>query len=184
MLCQNCGENEGDVRYTQIINGEKKEMILCTKCAKEIGIEDIDFNLPINFSSFLGDLLDDYNESFMPSFLKQKTLKCNKCGLTYEDFVEKGKFGCENCYEAFNDKINHLVKNLHGFSNHIGRSPKFIKENKKNNKLNKEENKNNTNSNEENEIERLNMMLKEAIKEERYEDAANIRDEIKKLNEK
>ena len=38
-------------------------------------------------------------------------------------------FGCENCYETFNEKINHLVKNLHGSSMHIGRKPKYIKEN-------------------------------------------------------
>ena len=25
MLCQNCNENEATVRYTEIINGEKKE---------------------------------------------------------------------------------------------------------------------------------------------------------------
>ena len=39
MLCQNCGENEANVRYTQIINGEKKEMVLCDKCSKELGKE-------------------------------------------------------------------------------------------------------------------------------------------------
>ena len=34
MLCENCGENEANVRYTQIVNGVKKEMKLCDKCAK------------------------------------------------------------------------------------------------------------------------------------------------------
>ena len=29
MLCQNCGKNEANVRYTQIVNGVKKEMIFC-----------------------------------------------------------------------------------------------------------------------------------------------------------
>ena len=28
MLCQNCGENEANVRYTQIINGVKKQVKL------------------------------------------------------------------------------------------------------------------------------------------------------------
>ena len=57
MLCQNCGNHEGNIKYTQIINGVKKEMILCEECAKEFGIDEINFNMPINFSSFLGDLL-------------------------------------------------------------------------------------------------------------------------------
>ncbi len=177
MLCQNCGNNEGNVRYTQIINGVKKEMILCSECAKEMGIDDMDFSMPINFSSFLGDILDEYNDSFMPSFIKQNTLKCNKCGLTYDEFTQNGKFGCENCYETFNEKVNHLVKNLHGSISHIGRKPKYIKENKIDTDSKKEEE-----NKEESELQKLNRELKEAIKEERYEDAAKIRDEIKKLD--
>lgn len=175
MLCQNCGNHEGNVKYTQIINGVKKEMILCEECAKEMGIDDMDFNMPINFSSFLGDLLEEYNDSFLPSFIKQDTLKCNKCGLTYDEFVENGKFGCENCYETFNEKVNHLVKNLHGSMVHIGRKPKYIEENKIDVDSKKE-------SKEESKIDKLNKDLKKAIKEERYEDAAKIRDEIKKLD--
>lgn len=175
MLCQNCGNHEGNVKYTQIINGSKKEMILCEECAKEIGIDDMGFNMPINFSSFLGDLLGEYNDSFMPSFIKQNTLKCDKCGLTYDEFVENGKFGCENCYEIFNDKVNHLVKNLHGSSMHIGRKPKYIKENKIDLTSKKEKK-------EESKIDKLNKDLKKAISEERYEDAAKIRDEIKKID--
>lgn len=81
-----------------------------------------------------------------------------------------GKFGCENCYESFSEKINYLLKNLHGTSKHIGRKPKYIKENKIEVKENKKE---------ENELIELNKKLKKAIKDERYEDAAKIRDEIK-----
>ena len=173
MLCENCGENEANVRYTQIINGVKKEMNLCEKCAKEKGITNIDFNMPINFSSFLSDIFDDYNDtSFLPEFTKTKTLKCDKCGLSYDDFINKGKFGCEKCYDTFSDKIDYLIKNLHGTTRHIGRKSKFIESNEKNNKQEVKE---------ESKIEKLQKDLKQAIKDERYEDAAKIRDEIKEL---
>ena len=49
MLCQNCGENEANVRYTQIVNGVKKEMVLCEKCSKELGIGNLNLSMPINF---------------------------------------------------------------------------------------------------------------------------------------
>ena len=68
MLCQNCGKNEVNFKYTQVVNGVKKEMALCEKCAKELGLENMDFNIPINFSSFLGDFFGDYDENFLPSF--------------------------------------------------------------------------------------------------------------------
>ena len=38
MKCQNCGRKEANVKYTQIINGVKKEMILCSECAKELDL--------------------------------------------------------------------------------------------------------------------------------------------------
>lgn len=179
MLCENCGENEGNVKYTQIINGVKKEMILCEKCAKEMGISGIDFDMPINFSSFLGDFFDEYSDTdLLPSFIKQDVIKCDKCGLTYDDFIENGKFGCENCYSAFSDRIKQLVKNLHGSAKHIGRKPKYIEENtiKVDKKID-----NDSVKKEETKLEKLDKELKKAIKEERYEDAAQIRDEIKKI---
>lgn len=52
MKCQNCGKNEVTFRYTQVINGVKKEMNLCDNCAKELGLKDMNFSMPISFSSF------------------------------------------------------------------------------------------------------------------------------------
>lgn len=178
MLCQNCNENEGNVKYTQIVNGIKKEMILCDDCAKRIGFDEIGFNMPISFSNFLGDFFDDYSDTdFLPGFSKPQTQKCEKCGLTFDEFIQEGRFGCDNCYNTFRNKLNHMLKNLHGSSSHIGRKTKFIEDN--NIKIENKESKIKTN--EESKVEKLNRDLKLAIKEERYEDAAKIRDEIKKI---
>lgn len=185
MLCQNCGENEANVRYTQIINGVKKEMALCEKCSKEFGIGDIDFSMPINFSSFLGDFFDEEKE-FLPNFIKQEKLICNKCGMAYEDFINTGKFGCENCYEIFSKRIDPILKNIHGGNRHIGRginlaksnnieSGAFINQSKNDVVVDQKE------YTKENQLDRLKNDLKKAIQEERYEDAAKLRDEIKKL---
>ena len=46
MLCQNCGKNEANIRYTQIINGVKKEVALCSNCAKKLGMDE--FEMPIH----------------------------------------------------------------------------------------------------------------------------------------
>ena len=72
MLCQNCNENEANIKYTQIINGEKREMILCENCAKKLGIDSISFDMPINFSNFFGgfgNLIGDYETEFMPKLI-------------------------------------------------------------------------------------------------------------------
>lgn len=198
MLCQNCRENEANVRYTQIINGVKKEMALCEKCADELGIGKMDFNMPINFSSFLGDFFDEEKE-FLPSFMEPEKLICDKCGMSYEDFINTGKFGCENCYEIFSNKLDPILKNIHGGNRHIGRGISLPKGKSEKLKVNREEQSNNVaasiaHQQKENNVEtdavkytqnsqldELKKNLKQAIQEERYEDAAKLRDEIKKL---
>lgn len=174
MLCQNCNKNEANVRYTQIINGEKKEMFLCEKCSKELGINNI--NIPIDFSSFFGDLLQEYEA---PNFIGLngglQELKCDNCNLTYNQFLDTGKIGCKKCYDTFSEKINPILKRIHGSNKYLGRNAKNVKSNILENIENhpiKEEKK-----------ESLEQKLKKAIEEERYEDAAKIRDEIKNNKE-
>lgn len=182
MLCENCGENEVNVRYTQIVNGVKKEMKLCEKCANELGIGDIDFSMPINLSSFLSDFFEDAGESFLPEISKIKELRCNECGMTYDDFAHTGKFGCANCYDTFSNKIDPILKNIHASNRHIGRKGKIVKPVLDKGTIKKEETKQEVEEKSQiSKIDKLKEALKQAIKEERYEDAAHIRDEIKKL---
>lgn len=49
MVCQNCGKNEANVKYTQIVNGVKKEMVLCEECAEKMGISNFKVNMPTIF---------------------------------------------------------------------------------------------------------------------------------------
>lgn len=191
MLCQKCNKNEASVKYTEIINGEKKEMMLCEECSHELGLDNINFNMPIDFSSFFGGLLEDedYNSpEFMPLFQKVKELKCDNCNMTYDEFINQGKFGCPECYDVFSSKIDAILKRIHGSSEYLGRKALS------NNNLKKQ----NTNvgvaplgdpqnekaKTKDTKLEKLQKDLKKAIAEERYEDAAKIRDSIKKISDK
>ena len=177
MLCQNCKKEEANVRYTQIINGVKKEVHLCTKCARNLGVDSFEIpEFPLNFNSFLGDFFNDYMENeLLPSF-QTETVKCKTCGMDYNNFIKTGMFGCSNCYSAFNIPIDTLLKNLHGTTKHIGRKTKNVNEPIKLKKQKQE-------VKEEDSLTKLQKSLESAIKEERYEDAAKIRDEIKKLKD-
>ena len=46
------------------------------------------------------------NENYMPFNINNKEVRCQKCNMTYQDFLDKGKFGCEECYKTFENKIN------------------------------------------------------------------------------
>ena len=192
MLCQNCGKNEVNFRYTQVINGVKKEMALCDKCARSLGLESLDFNMPIDFSNFLGDFLSVAADTgILPTFTKTSALQCKECGMTYNEFVDTGKFGCSHCYDVFANVLDPVLKNIHGSSNHIGRRSKLSANEKKkvaedveqaHKRVTKSTAKSQQKDEKQEKIDKLNEELKLAIKEERYEDAAKIRDELKKLS--
>ncbi len=169
MNCENCGKNQANVKYTQIINGNKREMFLCSSCSKQLGIENL--NISMDFSSFLEDFFAGFEEDLS---LKLPEIRCNRCNSTFESFISTGKFRCEDCYSTFEEKIDPLLRNIQGANRHIGRLGEI---NDKVNEKNVQSQNNILNS----EIDRLKHELKLAIKDEKYEEAAIIRDKIKKL---
>ena len=201
MKCDNCGKDNANVKYFQNINGEKKEMNLCEECSKKLGIDtNINFDIPIDFSSFLGGFFEDFGKEDFPYLLSSTEEKrCEGCNSTFEDILNKGKFGCPTCYETFESQIDNLLNKIHGGNRHIGRLGS-VNENKANN-VNNTNNANNADdaknnaddandkaeTNEtfrnpkENKIEKLKAQLKELVSQEKYEEAAKVRDEIKKI---
>ena len=187
MRCQNCGKNNANVKYTKIVNGVKTEYNLCSSCAKKMGVGD-EIEIPFTLNSFLGDLFNDYAQtSFVPR-LKNSIIKCKTCGTSYDDFINTGVFGCSDCYTTFEGPINALLKSINGTDKHVGKGPKgkgqainLEIDSKEDEKENVEEKKNENESKEE-KLARLQKELDKAIKEEKYEEAAKIRDEIKECD--
>lgn len=187
MLCDNCGKREANVRYSENINGRRKELNLCEECSQKLGISHMDFSMPIDFSSFFGEFMEDFaTPEFMPLLNEIKALKCNNCGSTFEDIANTGRLGCGNCYDVFEERLDPIIRRMQGANRHVGRVGKIIdsKINEKiaNQSTQKKEKPNKLEDNKkENQLEKLQEQLKQAIKEEKYEEAAKIRDEIKKI---
>ena len=172
MLCKNCNKNEATFHYTEIINGIKKEIALCDECRSKLGISSLDFNIPLGMPDFFSDFFED--NSFIPELETVRKLECDVCKMSYDEFIDAGRVGCSNCYNAFENKLDSILKNIHGSNVHKGRilnSPKnkIIDETKDSSKNCK--------------IEELKNKLKELVKEEKYEEAAKVRDEIKKIDD-
>lgn len=169
MLCDRCGKREATVQYIQVINGNKQELHLCSKCGKDFGIDD--FYMPIDLSGFLGDIFSDYD---MPLLTREKQLICENCKTTFDEFLNTGKIGCANCYKTFEKKLKPILNRIQGGSVYLGNSNQDTTIEKiKTEKI----------SNNEEKIAELERKIKEYIKKENYEEAAKVRDEIKKLKE-
>ncbi|ADL11680.1 UvrB/UvrC motif-containing protein [Acetohalobium arabaticum] len=172
MLCQECQKREATVHLTKIINNKKKEIYLCDKCAQEK--EELNFGKEgFSFNNLLAGLLSSESGSNTPnsnlnlSYNKAQA-ECEDCGLNYAEFSRQGKLGCSECYTEFEDKINKVLKKVHGNNRHTGKVPKrtggVIRTRK--------------------EIQKLRKKMQEAVQEEEFEEAARLRDEIKELEEK
>lgn len=162
MLCESCGENKANLHYTKVIDGRVEEIHLCDKCAAEN--YDFSFDTPFSMHKIFTGLIDNIQEIKSDDI----QLKCSNCGLSYGEFRRRGKFGCNQCYDTFRDKLDPLIKGLHGHSSHRGKIPQnadgevFLRREEK----------------------ELRTKLEDAIKMEEFEKAAIIRDELKILREK
>ena len=161
---------------------QKEKMNLCEECAQKLGITDVGFNMPIDFSSFLGGFWEDFaNSDILPLIGEKQELKCKGCGSTFEDIVNIGKFGCPECYETFEDEIDEILNKIHGKNRHIGRLGKVeqikVDKEKEDSKVTKKDENND-------ELSKLKERLKKLVKEENYEEAAKVRDQIKELENK
>lgn len=163
MLCQRCGEKEATVHLKKIINNEKNEIYLCEECARETGHLDLK-NDPFSIQNLLADIFNPNVESVSSN---RKKIKCDNCGMSYQQFTEEGLFGCSECYDQFSEQIDRLAKRIHGSDNHIGKVPK-----RRGNKLRTEK-----------KINYLKKEMEKAIEKEDFEKAAELRDKIHELED-
>lgn len=168
MLCQSCGKNTATTHVKAIINGALSEYALCPECAKKLGYADIFGDWGFNFGALLENLLGQEKEE-----LPQTTI-CEKCGSSFEDIAATGKIGCANCYKTFYNRLIPSIRRIHGNVVHQGKKPGasalILRPSAQLRPV-------------ESELEIKQKALQQAIKEQNFEYAAILRDEIKLLKE-
>ena len=90
-VCQICKLRDATVHVTQIVNGIKTDMQVCSQCAEKSGVK-------IDLNTLITGLLGFQNQG---REIERNTIKCDVCGMTVKEFNSTGKMGCANCYETF-----------------------------------------------------------------------------------
>lgn len=156
LKCDLCSK-PATVHLTQIVNNKVHKVDLCEECAQAKGVTD-----PSGFS--LADLL--LKASLTPD-AGNTSLRCERCGFTQIDFKKHGRFGCPHCYETFKGVIEPMLETMHKGVTHTGKVPqKALARKSLYDRLTE-----------------LEVNLDEAVKSERYEDAARYRDEIHQVKQ-
>ncbi len=159
MLCQKCGKNAATTHIKTVINGKVTEQSLCGYCAAKSGYSTFaNGSITGLLSSMLGHTLNGEN-----TVLEHK---CSCCGSTFANIAETGKVGCAECYKTFEKELLPYLKRIHGSVNHTGKTPGskdlVVTEVKDT-------------------VSELKRRLAELVAAENYEEAAIVRDEIKRL---
>lgn len=169
MECQECQKRPATLHFTQVINSNKTEVHVCEVCAKEKGYMTYPeegyslHNLLTGLFNFDSAMMESKQSN---SYKQVKELKCPQCGMSLSTFKQVGKFGCATCYDTFSGRIDPILRRVHsGNTKHYGKIPK-----RKGGDLHTKK-----------KLETYKAELHQLIEDENFEEAAQIRDKIKAL---
>jgi protein arginine kinase activator len=161
MKCDECGENEATVHFTEIEDNVKREINLCESCARSKSIPQ----KAISIADILSHLLSQVSVKEMGDLAN---VACPDCGITYAEFRQAGRLGCPNDYVIFRRGLHSLLEKIQYETRHVGKTPPGADE-----QLSRQS-----------DLIRLRRELELAAQAEQYEKAAEIRDKIAELTKR
>ena len=164
MLCEECGKNQATVSITVTTGSGTNTRRLCPECMKKMELNLVKGDIQSFLSSVLSVLGSEKKTA------EQPTVTCSSCGLSYAEFEHTGRLGCAQCYRDFASQLKPSLQKIHGRTQHAGRRPKaFVPDPQ--DELNQR-------------ISDLRRQMDEAVAAENFEQAAQLRDELRSLAEK
>jgi protein arginine kinase activator len=160
-LCQICGKNEAKVHFTEIHDNTMSEIHVCERCAKDKGLEQTRQH-KMDIADLIATMVDSVTTS---DEQRVGRVQCPRCGLLYSAFKETGRLGCAECYVAFQFQLRPLLRRIHGDTRHKGKVPARDGQGPSRSR----------------QIQRLFDELQRAVEREEFERAAELRDEIRRL---
>ncbi|MCZ6597057.1 MAG: UvrB/UvrC motif-containing protein [Planctomycetota bacterium] len=167
MICQLCQKKPAAIHITDVLempeHGEAEYKLvhqhICQTCAKDLKLPQVS-PVPKNLAN-IWKLLKQTRELSR----QEARLKCPDCGMTLPEFRSKGRLGCPNDYEVFKQHLDPLLDRIHNATVHSGRLPGIDDA-----ELDRMK-----------QVDDLRHRLDAAIREEAYEHAARLRDELQAL---
>ena len=173
MLCQACGEHPATVHVTEIAHDKEtpdsgvpegthvEERHLCESCSQAANLP----HAPVIKKSVaeIWKLL----QASASRGQKEGGISCPDCGMTLMEFRQKGRLGCPKDYELFTGQLRDLLERIHGATEHRGRLPGL----------------DDAALEQRSQINELETRLASAIRDEAYEDAAQLRDQLKSMQD-
>jgi len=167
MKCDHC-EKPATYHITELMGATPQEVHLCEEHAHQYLMTEDDA-VETSSPSLAGALAQQLKLGQTAEDLARLDKQsCPICGITFFEFRNQGRLGCPHDYVCFEDELEPLIFNIHGATEHHGKRPKHAS----------------GGSDWQTNLIRLRRELKEAIEDERYERASELRDEIAGIEER
>lgn len=158
--CDICGK-PATVHLTQIIGDKIQKMNLCEECAQKKNIAQSE---AFSLSELLAKTVTEVTQAIGNAAANMPV--CPECGMTPEDYKKLGRLGCPACYDGLKMMIAPMLEQMQHGTHHSGKAPA-------DNDLHEEMHRRRKD---------LETRMAAAVREERYEEAARLRDELAGLD--
>lgn len=167
MKCDQCGQ-EATVHELRVVAGKSVERHLCERCAQQAGLLAGTLPLAVVLENLVKTMQPAAKGGALAAMMCREA--CPACGTTPADIRQTGLLGCPECYRAFEGLVIPLLERAHeGATQHVGRVPRRM--------LTRGELEAWRQAREE----ALRAELRAALEREQYEQAASIRDQLRRL---
>ncbi len=160
MLCQICKQAEATVFFIEINEEDEHGIQLCEQCAQQKHLQEV----LQRSAKIIQKLWASLAQVHSGEDLKAASSPCPECGLTLARFKKTGRLGCGTCYDHFERFLSPWLRHFHHLDNH---------------------DKTRTTGHDQplqpSAIDKLKAALNDAIEQERYEEAAAMRDQLRAL---
>ncbi len=166
MKCKFC-EKPATFHITDLTGSELQELHLCEDHARQyLAPADGESNAPSGSGG--GAFAQQYELSQTADELDRLDRQsCPICGITFFEFRNEGRLGCPHDYVRFDAELEPLIVNIHNATKHVGKRPRRVA----------------GDTDWQTDLIRLRRELKEAVEQEHYERASELRDEIRRIEE-
>lgn len=166
MKCQRC-DKPATFHITELTGGKPTELHLCEDHAREYLTQSSEEST----TSAAMAALAQHIAKNMPVGKTAEELaqldqqSCPVCGITFYEFRNQGRLGCPYDYVCFEKQLEPLILNIHGENEHTGKTPKRSPQR----------------SERRTQLIRLRREMKDAVADEDYERASQLRDQIRRI---